>query len=95
MLDVAERRALAVTAPAGDFPRDGFLGPVPLLDPDRCGDLAVRLASADAPPPAVWLKGGAVTDWRLANLGSNPRLLSRSWAYEKIAHASLAPSPRQ
>lgn len=76
MLDVAERRALAVTAPAGDFARDGFLGPVPLLDPDRCGDLAVRLASADAPPPAVWLKGGAVTDWRLANLGSNPRLLA-------------------
>ena len=76
MLEVAERRAIAVSPSVGDFVREGFLGPVPLFDPERCDRLAAGLASANAPPPAVWLKGGAVTDWRLANLGADPRLLA-------------------
>lgn len=76
MLDVAERRVVAVTSPSDAFARDGFLGPVPLFDPQRCRRLLDRLMDPNAPAPAVWLKGGAVTDWRLARLGSSPRLLA-------------------
>jgi len=76
MLDVAERRSVPVSSPSTAFARDGFLGPIPLLDPQRCRRLVDLLTGPDAPSPAVWLKGGAVTDWRLAKLGSSPRLLA-------------------
>ena len=75
MLDVAERRAISVPSTLGAFARDGFLGPIPMLDPERCRLLVDRLSGPSAPAPAVWLKGGAVTDWRLSRLGSDPRLL--------------------
>lgn len=76
MLDVAEHRAVAVNSAAGSFARDGFVGPLPLIDPLRCRALLDRLSSPNAPPPAIWLKGGAATDWRLGKLGSKPRLLA-------------------
>jgi uncharacterized cupin superfamily protein len=76
MLEVAERHAVAVTSAAGGFARDGFVGPLPLIDPQRCRALVDLLNSPEAPAPAIWLKGGAATDWRLSKLGSNPRLLA-------------------
>ena len=42
------------------FERDGYLGPVGLLDPAECRRLVDYLARTDLPEPAVWSKGRAV-----------------------------------
>jgi mannose-6-phosphate isomerase-like protein (cupin superfamily) len=76
MLDVVERRDGAIETVTELFARDGFVGPLPLLEPHQCGALVNWLTGPQAPAPAVWLKGGAVTDWRLSKLGAHPRLMA-------------------
>ena len=76
MLDLAEDRALALSATVGSFARDGFTGPVPLLQPRECELLLAHLTSPRRPGPVVWKKGGAPTDSRLSRLGAHSRLLA-------------------
>jgi len=56
------------------FNREGFLGPVPILSPSECRAVREHLR-ASCPAPADWSKGLAATDWVMAHLGGNPRLL--------------------
>ena len=58
-----------------DFARDGFIGPVPVLTAGECASLAAHLESDECPAPAVWEKGRAVSDPRLRELASDPRIL--------------------
>src|SRR3954451_10960293 len=75
MLDLLEDRTAGSSPAASSFARDGFLGPVRLLDATQCRALVAHLMSAQRPQPAVWRKGGAVTDWRLSRLGAHSELL--------------------
>jgi len=58
-----------------DFGREGFSGPFRLLRPEGCAALLQHLRNPKRPLPGVWPKGGAATDWLLAGVGSDPRLL--------------------
>jgi quercetin dioxygenase-like cupin family protein len=69
------RKEKTVTAD-DSFARDGFLGPVPILTAEQCAALLNHFESDKRPPPAVWGKGGALTDWVLSGLGAHPRLLA-------------------
>ena len=63
--------------PVGEnFARDGFLGPVPLLTEKQCAALVNHFESDKRPPPAVWGKGSALTDWVLNSVAAQPRLLA-------------------
>src|SRR4051794_12172231 len=61
---------------ANSFTRDGFLGPVRLLTEAQCEALLKHFDSDKRPPPALWGKGGALTDWVLSSIGAQPRLLA-------------------
>ena len=75
MLDLTEDRSAALVPAGNSFARDGFLGPIPLLDEAQCRALVAHLRGPDCAAPAIWKKGGAVTDWPVYQLGSNRRLL--------------------
>ena len=75
MLDLTEDRSPALALTQNSFPRDGFLGPIRILDEEQCRALVVHLRGPNRPAPAIWKKGGAVTDWAVYQLGSNRRLL--------------------
>ena len=72
--DRADDRALT-PIPAASFAHDGFLGPIRLLEPQQCRALLAHLTGPRRPAPAVWPKGGAVTDWPLSRIGADPQLL--------------------
>jgi quercetin dioxygenase-like cupin family protein len=57
------------------FHRDGFTGPIRLLTARECRVLNRHLNSDGRPLPADWHKGGAVTDWLLYRVATDPRLL--------------------
>ena len=44
------------------FERDGFIGPVPLLDPEECRAVVEYLGRPDLPEPPDWEKGRAVRE---------------------------------
>ncbi len=75
MLDLTEDRSPALVPAGNSFASDGFLGPVRLLDARQCRAVVTHLTSPNRAAPAVWKKGGAVTDWLLYQLGSDRRLL--------------------
>ena len=57
------------------FERDGFVGPIPLLDRTECRRVAAYL-SRDSHPAPEWSKGRAVRERTLYELATHPRLLS-------------------
>ena len=57
------------------FARDGFLGPVGVFTSPQCRAILKHLERDERPAPAVWKKGGAVTDWMLSKIGAHPALL--------------------
>ncbi|MEO6255522.1 MAG: cupin domain-containing protein [Sphingomicrobium sp.] len=64
-----------MNSPQTAFDRDGYLGPVKVLNADECRTVRDHLADSRRPPPADWGKGWAVTDWLLYRLAASPRVL--------------------
>ena len=64
-----------MTAEVDSFARDGFLGPMPVLDRSQCEAIIRHFERDDRPEPAMWPKGAAVTDPVLSSLAANPKLL--------------------
>src|SRR4029079_5751655 len=60
------------------FERDGYLGPVGLLDPAECRRLVDYLGRNDLPEPAVWSKGRAVHERYLFDIATQPAILDRA-----------------
>jgi hypothetical protein len=61
---------------AGDtFTRDGYLGPVSVLDADECRSVASYLRRRDLPEPPAWDKGRAVTEPLLYELATRLAIL--------------------
>lgn len=59
------------------FERNGYLGPVGLLDQAECRRLVDYLGRRDLPEPAVWSKGRAVHERYLFDIATQPAILDR------------------
>jgi mannose-6-phosphate isomerase-like protein (cupin superfamily) len=66
----ASQRSQALT-----FERDGYLGPVAVLDRSECRALAAYLARGDLPQPPVWEKARAVRERALFDVAVRPEVL--------------------
>ena len=59
------------------FERNGYLGPLGLLDLAECRRLVDYLGRSDLPEPAVWSKGRGVNERYLFDIATQPAILDR------------------
>jgi len=74
------------------FERQGFLGPLPVLTWDQCELIVRHLNRGEGVTPAIWEKGGAITDHLFYDIATQPARRLR-WHKDRSDVRVLNPNP--